>query len=159
MNQANHNNLTAFSVFTKSNSGSSLSAARLTTLATFNGTNGAASEASLLADANGNFYGTTSKGGPTNNGTVFELSPVIVAGDYNSNGIVDTADYVVWRKGLGTKYTQNDYNVWRANFGQTAPGAGNGAGAIANAAVPEPATFVLLMFAAACWRLRRSRTA
>jgi hypothetical protein len=33
VNQANHNNLTALSVFTKSNSGTSLSAARLETVA------------------------------------------------------------------------------------------------------------------------------
>ena len=50
---------------------------------------------------------------------------------------------------------QSDYDVWRSHFGQT---AGNGAGAIANAAIPEPATFVLLMFAAAGWCLQRSRS-
>ena len=33
-------------------------------------------------------------------------------GDYSNNGVVDTADYVVWRKRLGTTYTQNDYNVY-----------------------------------------------
>jgi fibronectin-binding autotransporter adhesin len=81
---------------------------------------------------------------------------VNLLGDYNGNGVVDAADYVVWRKGLGTTYTQNDYNVWRAHFGQTAPGAGSGTGAIENAAVPEPATSVLLMIAAGCclWRRR-----
>jgi T5SS/PEP-CTERM-associated repeat protein len=78
-----------------------------------------------------------------------------IAGDYNQNGVVDAADYVVWRKGFGTTYTQNDYNVWRAHFGQT---AGSGSGATASAAVPEPTTLVLLMFAAAgsCLRRRRS---
>jgi hypothetical protein len=63
-------------------------------------------------------------------------------GDYNQNGIVDAADYVVWRKGLGTTYTQTDYDVWRAHFGQT---AGSGLGASVNAAVPEPATVALLI--------------
>jgi hypothetical protein len=77
-------------------------------------------------------------------------------GDYNLNGIVDAADYAVWRKGLGITYTQADYDVWRAHFGQT---AGSGAGASANAAVPEPATLVLLMFAAAGWCLRLRRAA
>jgi hypothetical protein len=45
-----------------------------------------------------------------------------VPGDYNYDnydGVVDAADYVVWRNGLGTTYTQTDYDVWRANFGQT----------------------------------------
>jgi len=73
-------------------------------------------------------------------------------GDYNDNGIVDAADYVVWRKGLGTIYKQNDYNVWRTNFGH--PG-GSGAGVGANAAVPEPAALLQLLFAAAAWCLRR----
>jgi hypothetical protein len=80
----------------------------------------------------------------------------ILAGDYNNNGIVDAADYVVWRKGLGTIYTQSDYNVWRANFGQT---AGSSSGATASAAVPEPTTLVLLMFTTTGCCLRRRRTA
>ncbi len=67
-----------------------------------------------------------------------------VLGDYNLNGVVDTADYVVWRKGLGTKYTQNDFNVWRENFGLAAPGAGSGADAVAIAAVPEPASGLMI---------------
>jgi len=76
-------------------------------------------------------------------------------GDYNTNGSVDAADYVVWRM------SPNDfggdpegYTTWRAHFGQA---AGSGSGAGTNAAVAEPATPVLLMFAAASWFLRRSR--
>jgi hypothetical protein len=61
-------------------------------------------------------------------------------GDYNHNGIVDAADYVVWRKGLGTTYTQTDYDAWRANFGNSAGGAG-----LAGGAVPEPGSGVLLL--------------
>jgi len=78
------------------------------------------------------------------------------AGDYNINRVVDAADYVVWRKGLGTTYTQNDYNEWRSNFGQTVSG---GAGTVANSAVPEPATLLLLAFAATASFLRRCRAA
>jgi hypothetical protein len=63
-----------------------------------------------------------------------------IAGDFNGNGVVDTADYVVWRDGLGRVYTQSDYHVWRANFGQTAH---SGSGAGGNGSVPEPATAVL----------------
>jgi hypothetical protein len=60
-------------------------------------------------------------------------------GDYNYDGVVDAADYVVWRKtGING---QQGYDVWRSHFGQT---AGSGARAIANAAVPEPATWLLL---------------
>jgi len=74
-------------------------------------------------------------------------------GDYNNNGTVDAADYVVWRKTGGSP---DDYNTWRSHFGQP---PGSGSGATANAAIPEPATLVLMMFAAAGWCLRRSRAA
>ena len=80
---------------------------------------------------------------------------VLVAGDYNANGIVDSADYTVWRDSLGqtgtglaadgngdNAITQADYNIWKSNFGQH---AGSGAGANANAAVPEPATLWMLL--------------
>jgi len=46
----------------------------LTTLATFNGTNGDAPYAGLIADAAGNLYGTTYSGGAYGNGTAFKLS-------------------------------------------------------------------------------------
>jgi T5SS/PEP-CTERM-associated repeat protein len=77
-------------------------------------------------------------------------------GDFNRDGAVDAADYVVWRKGLGTTFTPSDYDVWRANVGQM---AGSGSGANANAAVPEPATLTLMILAAAGWSLRRRRAA
>jgi len=69
---------------------------------------------------------------------------VSLLGDFNSDGMVDKSDYVVWRKGLGTTYTAADYDVWRANFGET-PNAGSGVGA--GGAVPEPATIALLLVA------------
>ncbi len=45
----------------------------ITTLVTFNGSNGAAPEASLIMDSSGNLYGTTESGGASNAGTVFEV--------------------------------------------------------------------------------------
>ena len=69
------------------------------------------------------------------------VSVLALAGDYNRDGIVDAADYTVWRDGLGSKYTQTDYTVWKSNFGNH---AGSGAGAEENASVPEPATILLL---------------
>lgn len=78
---------------------------------------------------------------------------VVLPGDFNGNGVVDAADYAVWRKGLGTKYTQNDYNVWRSHFGQT---AASGSGVSASG-VPEPGALVLAgigLVAATCWRNR-----
>ncbi|HEX4414348.1 MAG TPA: hypothetical protein VH107_12015 [Lacipirellulaceae bacterium] len=54
-------------------------------------------------------------------------------GDFDQNGVVDLADYVLWRSGFGASYTQSDYDAWRTHFGQTVA-----AGASANNKVPEP---------------------
>jgi hypothetical protein len=88
----------------------------------------------------------------------FTLIPV-TPGDYNRDGTVDAADYVVWRHGLGTTYTPADYDVWRANFGQT---IGSGA-ALPSAdrlpiGVPEPATLTLLIMAVVVHYARRRST-
>jgi hypothetical protein len=65
-----------------------------------------------------------------------------VAGDYNGNGVVDMADYVLWRNGgplqnevnsIGT-VDASDYTAWRSRFGNTS-GAGS---ALASSQVPEP---------------------
>ncbi|MBV9252327.1 MAG: DUF4082 domain-containing protein [Acetobacteraceae bacterium] len=45
-----------------------------TTLVSFSGSNGAGSAAGLIADANGNLFGTTPSGGTDGVGTVFELA-------------------------------------------------------------------------------------
>jgi uncharacterized repeat protein (TIGR03803 family) len=45
-----------------------------TTLVSFNGTNGAFPEAGLIADANGNLFGTAAGGGAYGLGTVFEIT-------------------------------------------------------------------------------------
>jgi uncharacterized repeat protein (TIGR03803 family) len=45
----------------------------ITTLASFNGTNGANPAGGLVADGSGNVYGTTRSGGASNAGTFFEL--------------------------------------------------------------------------------------
>lgn len=45
----------------------------ITTLATFNGTNGAYPLAGLVEDSRGDLFGTTSHGGPMDMGTVFEI--------------------------------------------------------------------------------------
>jgi hypothetical protein len=71
------------------------------------------------------------------------IATTAVPGDYTRDGSVDAADYVIWRKGLGTTYTQADYNVWRANFGQSG-GSGAGASSPSKAAVPEPSSIALL---------------
>jgi hypothetical protein len=88
---------------------------------------------------------------------------VHIPGDFNFDGYVDAADYVVWRKGLGTTYTQSDFDVWRANFGRAVPGAGAGAGVgdsgDASTAVPEPSAILLAILGLlAALRQRVSRS-
>jgi hypothetical protein len=79
--------------------------------------------------------------------------PVGITGDYNKNGVVDVADYVVWRKTLGlmgqnlaadgdpnNEIDDGDFDVWRAHFGETDIG---GMDAMSEQIVPEPAAIVL----------------
>jgi hypothetical protein len=81
---------------------------------------------------------------------------VTAPGDFNHDGTVDGADYVVFRKGLGTTYSPTDYDTLRTHFGQTyTPGAG----AIVNTAVPEPSTLVPLIAAVVGWCFRRRHAA
>jgi hypothetical protein len=91
------------------------------------------------------------------------VAPMLL-GDYNHDGAVNAADYVVWRDTLGQsggglaadgngngQVDPADYNIWRANFGRTA-----GSGSFLNGTVPEPATLatvlagMLIMFARRC---------
>ena len=48
------------------------------------------------------FIGQHSESGPY--GLELELNPVTSIGDYNDNGIVDAADYTVWRDHLGQSF-------------------------------------------------------
>jgi hypothetical protein len=82
------------------------------------------------------------------NGDIFLsnfMGPAGVIGDYNDDGKVDAADYVVWRKFNGTLTTlpndstpgivsPADLDEWKAHFGMMAmPGGGS-----STSAVPEP---------------------
>jgi hypothetical protein len=93
---------------------------------------------------------------------VTDVVPAGVAGDYNNNGTVDAADYVIWRNGgplqnevAGTtpgSVTAEDYTAWRARFGNN-----SGAGSLAGGAVPEPASMLLLVLGAGCVVFARQR--
>ena len=72
---------------------------------------------------------------------------VSLPGDYNKNGSVDAADYVVWRD--DPNRTQAQYDVWRANFGRTVGTvSGSELADPWQSNVPEPATLWLLSFTA-----------
>jgi hypothetical protein len=88
-----------------------------------------------------NFFTTTGTAGLANYTLTSLVAPPGLAGDYNNNGKVDAADYVLWRNGDSPDDTQAGYDLWRANFGNP-PGAGSGS---AVAAVPEPAGLMLVM--------------
>lgn len=70
-------------------------------------------------------------------------------GDFNFDGSVDAADYTVWRDGLGSIYSSEDYAVWTGAYGSQA-------GSAATSSVPEPAGW-LLAFAAGAVRLLPGR--
>jgi hypothetical protein len=75
-----------------------------------------------------------------NDGLYVTVEETLV-GDYNGNGIVDAADFTVWRDVYNTPAL---YDAWRAHFGQTAGhGSSFGATGSAGASVPEPAASVL----------------
>ena len=110
------------------------------------------------------FVGETGFGGYLNALQIVAAAAPGVSGDYNADGTVDAADYVIWRKNEGTTTPlPNDphggtigpdqYNTWRANFGMM-----NGAGSGGSAAVPEPATLVVALAGAiALFLLSRRR--
>lgn len=80
---------------------------------------------------------------------------VVLPGDFNNSGVVDTADFAVWRKGLGTTYVASDYDVWRTHFGRSAAGAGSSLAPATS--VPEPATLTLALLSIAVIKIFRRR--
>ena len=103
---------------------------------------------------------------------LYELQLSVAApfltGDYNRNGIVDAADYTVWRNTMGQSgialaadgdgngiVDAGDYSVWKSNFGTHA-----GSASLAGGEIPEPPTAILAVIGAVglLWR-RKPRPA
>lgn len=96
----------------------------------------------------------------TLNGAVAAVSPVL-SGDYNGNGTVDAADYIVWRGTLGSmtdlrangddtgdsagRIDEADLVVWKSQFGTSSSGLGS----VSLGLVPEPSSVALGLFAVA----------
>lgn len=97
-----------------------------------------------------------------------------VPGDYSGNGVVDAADYTIWRDTLNQAgaglaadgsgpgldgvpdgvVNANDYEFWKSRFGNT---SGSGALGTAAAAVPEPACCAFAYLGVALVSIARSR--
>ena len=85
-------------------------------------------------------------------------------GDYNEDGVVDAADYTVWRDHLGAAagtlpndgdggvIGPNQYETWKASFGLTSGNVASG-----GQSVPEPSTVVWMVLLPAVVVLRRGR--
>jgi hypothetical protein len=123
-----------------------------------------------MAEALEAHYGTSIGGIDFHEVTTFSNSAAPrVAGDYNYDGIVDVADYTVWRDNLGSQTDLDadgdfdgvvgpaDYDLWKSNFGST----GGGSSLTADGkAIPEPASFLLCgmgLVAILAWTIGRGR--
>lgn len=116
----------------------------------------------------GNFYAGYREQLPGANGSGSARPPtydLFLEGDYNNDGKVDAADYVMWRNNegqtsafpndrfAGSLVGANQYNAWKANFGAVATAAA-GATLIA---IPEPASMLLVMLGVAAAAVSRRR--
>lgn len=108
------------------------------------------------------------------NGTLYNGAVKYISGagpgDYNANGTVDAADYVLWRDmlnstgpgrvadGDGNEIVNDlDYAYWKRRFGNI-HGSGSGDSSIGSQAIPEPSAlllFVAALVVASCYFLRR----
>ncbi|HEX4413062.1 MAG TPA: matrixin family metalloprotease [Lacipirellulaceae bacterium] len=127
--------------------------------------------ANLLLPAAGTYFAEVTEG-TENTIQLYELgltATAMLPGDYNRDGVVNAADYAVWRNSLGQSLAagtgadgngdglvnQADYDLWRNHFGDTL-GGGSALGSQI-AAVPEPSPVAFGLFLMATISLPRSR--
>jgi xylan 1,4-beta-xylosidase len=93
----------------------------------------------------------------------FDIASALL-GDFNGNGVVDAADYTLWRDNLGgdssvlsgngsgsATVVQADYDLWKQNFGSYRTVSGT--------AIPEPSSLLMMgLVLAIASGLRRSDT-
>ena len=84
---------------------------------------------------------------------------MVLTGDFNSDGVIDAADFTVWQDNLGLSASalndngsgaatvvQADYLLWKTNFEALASGSSE--------PVPEPTAALLVLMAVCVGRLR-----
>jgi hypothetical protein len=89
--------------------------------------------------------------------------PEEVVGDFNGDRDVDAADYALWKSTYGSKtdlradanldfiVDASDYTIWRNRFGMI------GSGSLADAAIPEPSSLLLIGSASLYCAIQRGR--
>lgn len=70
-------------------------------------------------------------------------------GDFNADGRVDSADYTLWRDGLGVDFIQSDYEIWARHYGATSAG-------VPAEATPEPTAVGLALLGSIALARRRA---
>ncbi len=113
-------------------------------------TAGSISQSLTLGGADGSKF---SLAGSTSNELILTFAAGL-PGDFNDDGVVNLADYTLWRNHLGAAdetalnfngdggdIGPSDYVLWKSNFGQTAPSASQSS---PQASVPEPSTLLLV---------------
>jgi Dockerin type I domain len=108
-------------------------------------------------------------------GANYPLNQTTLPWDYNHDGVVDAADYTVWRNTLGQSDPNpennplaansnrngsvdlKDYAAWKYHFGESLP-MSEGAGSLAAAGAPEPASFLLALSGVLAFSAFRLRT-
>lgn len=123
-----------------------------------------------------NFIGTGPAEFYLDNILALAPAPAGVPGDYNGNGMVDAADYTIWRQTLGQSGDDLaadgtgpggmpdgvvdvlDYDFWKTNFGNAAENAGHHHGlGSATQLVPEPTSLLSSLAALAAVSLMRPK--
>ncbi len=118
--------------------------------------NGVHRVATFGEDADGNLYAAH-----LISGFLFRIdTDIMLAGDYSGNGVVDAADYALWKSDFGAagvfaadgsgdgKVDLADYTMWRDNFGRQLHQYTSSAAASTAASVPEPSALATAAAAA-----------
>jgi hypothetical protein len=103
--------------------------------------------------------------------TTINVSVAGILGDYNRNSVIDSADYILWRKSfnqsgssLAADGNNNgtidpaDFTIWRANYGASPNASGATASLPSSAStIPEPTSLLMILIASACLALHQRR--